>query len=170
MRGCAVQFHCNSVFLKIRLMITKELIALSVCSVITEVTVEDIMKHRSEPGAKEDKVRLARQLCMSFARKYKLGSQADVGNFYGGRDHATCLHSEKIIDREIKQYQETAILYHRIEIRILEDSLKNLKQLFKEQMEMELAYFLRRAQGIADTLLKDIEKKEEDLKRISTFN
>lgn len=148
-------------------MITKEIIALSVCSVIPDVTVEDIMKDRTVPGAKEDKTRFARQLCMALARKHGLGSSTEVGKYYGGRDHATCLHSQKIINREIELYSEKAMIYHRIEIVILEMSIKSIKQQFQQQMDIELAKFIRRANEISSRLMQDIELKESEIAKLT---
>jgi len=151
-------------------MITKELIAIAVCSIIQDVTIEDIMKERNIPGAKDDSVRFARQLCMTFARKYNLGTHAAIAEYYGKRDHATCMHSEKVINREIELYPEKATTYHRIEINLLELSLKSIKEQFQQQMDLELARFLRRAQDISGALLKDIELKERDIERLLIKN
>lgn len=146
-------------------MITKEIITLAV-STVMEVDPSEIMKDSKTKGAKENDTRLARQFCMAFARKYNLGTLASVAKYYGGRDHATCLHAEKIIDQEINIYPDKRAIYNMIELTIIEMSLKNIKQIFKQRMECEISLFIRRAKQISESLLNDISLKENELNNL----
>ena len=63
-------------------MVTKEIITLAVCQVL-DIEPEKLMMNSNEEGAKENNISYARQLCMALARKHDLGSQKEIGEYYG---------------------------------------------------------------------------------------
>lgn len=50
---------------------------------------------------KKRESREPRQLCMYLAKRHTTLTLTDIGEEYGGKDHATVLHSLKVIENEI---------------------------------------------------------------------
>lgn len=86
----------------------------------------------------------ARHLILYFARKYQLGSQAKIGRYCGGFDHATVNHAEKAINNYIDTNPRKALLIKKYDDLILETEIPDLKtenQQLKariSQLEVEL--------------------------------
>lgn len=148
-------------------MITKDLILQCVCKVI-EVNPSDVLKSRHETGAKDENVAYARQLCMYLAREYKLGSQAAVGKYYGGRDHATVIHAEKTISNELNIYSNKVVTYNQIRLLIIREAVKNIETILKERMEVELTMFINKAKEISASILRDLNERTEQIGKLKT--
>ena len=78
------------------------------------VNPETVMKLSFTPAAKKGRVVWARQLCLYFAREYHNGSLNEIGKVYG-RDHATVLHSCKVVHNEIQTCKERLAEFKSIE-------------------------------------------------------
>lgn len=66
----------------------------TVCSV-KHLNPDDVL----QPTRKRE-ITQARQICMTLAYEYQLGSLYTVGKFYGGKDHATVLHAKKTVKND----------------------------------------------------------------------
>lgn len=64
-----------------------------------EKVSEDEMRMKT----RDEKILFTRQLIQSFCWEFKLGSLKVIGQWTGNKDHATILHSAKVI----KNYEET---------------------------------------------------------------
>lgn len=137
------------------MMITKEIITKSVCEILG-VKEEDLMKPSGYEDAKKDKVRYARQLCMTLCRKYNLGTQKEIGEYYGGRDHATCFHSERVTYEEMEIYPEKKVIFSQVELKIYEMVQKNMKELLENKMQKELDKFIQNAKNISSEIINKI--------------
>jgi hypothetical protein len=103
-------------------MITKEDILFTVADK-TNTEPEKIMQPFCIRGAKKGNICWARQLCMYFAKEYKLGTLDAIGQFYGERDHATVIHADKIVKNDISLYAGKVDTFRRIadELAIIND-------------------------------------------------
>jgi chromosomal replication initiator protein len=91
-----------------------------------KVKQTDVLQRPHTPGAKQGYISRARQICMSFAYKYQLGSLREVGLFYGMRDHATVLHAIRTVQNDIDTSKEMKDICYVInsELSSIDDELK----------------------------------------------
>jgi chromosomal replication initiator protein len=59
-------------------------------------------------------VTLARQFCMFYSAKYDLGSYAEIGEYFGGRDHSTVSSSIKTIKNWLETDKSKKELHDRM--------------------------------------------------------
>jgi len=146
-------------------MITKEIILQCVCDTL-KVNISDVLKDRHEPGAKNEEIVYARQLCMTLAREWKLGSLSAIGKYYGGRDHVTVMNSEKTIKNELDLYPNKKLIFLNVHLMILHEVTKNIKKNLHKRIELELKLFTIKAQKICDSILKDMEEKTDCIEKM----
>jgi hypothetical protein len=107
---------------------------------------EGITPDQVKEETRKKEVVFARQLIMYFCMKFKVGTQAAVGEMLGNKDHATVLHAIKSINNymDTDKAKKGKIEYYEMLIRKVihlktkTDNLKDLlKPLEKEISELE---------------------------------
>jgi len=78
-----------------------------------KLTTEDLNSRK-----RTQSIVFPRQIAMYLCRKIMDKSLPDVGNFFGGRDHSTVIHSCEKIANEIEMDEKLRILVEDLEIRI----------------------------------------------------
>lgn len=94
-------------------MITKKIILRVVCDVM-HLDSKDVLQPNNVKGARQRELVECRNLCMHFARKYKLGTLASICGYYGRRKYTTGIYAEKVIARDNELYTDKKDLYDRI--------------------------------------------------------
>ena len=59
-----------------------------------------------------------RQICMWLARRHTRYSLAEIGGYFGGRDHSTVMHSIRIVDQRVAEHPDIAAEVERLEIQV----------------------------------------------------
>jgi chromosomal replication initiation ATPase DnaA len=74
------------------------------------LSLHDLKRSHTLPGAKETNLCRARQYAMYFAKKYTRLSLASIGTFFN-RNHCTVMHAVRIITNEIELYRESKLTH-----------------------------------------------------------
>ena len=72
---------------------------------------------------REPKILQVRQVAHYFARKYTKLSYAKIGAKIGNKDHATVLHSIKVINNFMYCYKDWLIIIHELDKRIVNSKI-----------------------------------------------
>jgi chromosomal replication initiator protein len=80
-----------------------------------------------------------RQTCIYFARIYKLGSLTQIGWHFGRKDHATVLHSERVIRNECDTNREFKQLILTIGLKLAAINKQELEK-FEKISESQYEY------------------------------
>jgi hypothetical protein len=135
--------------------ITKEMILNAVCEEMG-VSKEDIMKSSFTSDAKKGETPYARQLCMALARYFKLGTLDEIGKYYGGRDHATCMHAVKVINNEISIYSHKRAEMLNIQINLFNKIKLTIRQSMTLRIEAMKEQYKMEIESIANEMIKNI--------------
>ena len=64
------------------------------------MTINDILGKR-----RTQNIAFARQVAMFLCRKHTSCSYPEIGSLFGGRDHSTAIHAQRVIDERQKKDQ-----------------------------------------------------------------
>jgi len=76
--------------------------------------------------SRDRKILFPRQMAMFFCCRYTIQPFQDIGRFYGGKDHATVIHSRKVIQRDFSLYDSIKLIVSEID-EILDKKSKGLE-------------------------------------------
>ena len=116
---------------------------------------------------RERRIVFARQLCHYFAMSYELGSLSEIGQYFGGKDHATVLHSCKVINNYIETNDRNKLVVQMVEekLKTLEDSVNEEAMKVFEQIKSEIVQYESESNGkIANVQVQYTSGKKVDIK------
>lgn len=140
-------------------MVTFDLI-LDVVSDEINVPKNEIRKDRTLNRAKQQDTVWARQICMSIAKDYKLASLEKIGAFYGGRDHATVLHSAKVVKNEFDTCTTKRMQVINCHTKVLKEANIRNTEKGREMLLQEFEMFKLRAEEIITKLTGDLHNQK----------
>lgn len=141
-------------------MVTFDLI-LDIVSEQLNVPKNEIRKDRMLNQAKQQDTVWARQICMSIANEYRLGSLEKIGQFYGGRTHATVIHALKVVGNEYETDANRRMQIINCHTKVLKEAGTRNTQKGKELLLAEFELFQARAKEIVTKLSENLHNSQE---------
>lgn len=99
--------------------------AIKLCvSIASDISIEELDMTSKTPFARKRERKDARNLSMKLSRDYSSKSLAVIGMNHGGRDHATALHADKVVNGLLSTNDKDMIGLYNRSIVVLRDWVK----------------------------------------------
>jgi hypothetical protein len=80
-----------------------------IVSDVSNTSVSDILMPSGSANARKQSIVMPRQVSMALSKKYTMHSFQTIGEMHGGRDHATVMHSVRMVKNGLETNYETFI-------------------------------------------------------------
>ncbi len=80
-----------------------------IVSDVSNTSVSEILMPSGSANAKKQSIVMPRQVSMALSKKYTMHSFQTIGEMHGGRDHATAMHSVRMVKNGLETNYETFV-------------------------------------------------------------
>lgn len=115
----------------------------------------EIEKERVKQRRRKREIVQARQLCMYFSHKFTKASLKNIGEYYGGFDHTTVIHSCSTVENLMDTEEDYKALADKIEQELFHILLYEHLVVTRQEYIEELSYFPEGLKEILDVINLD---------------